>query len=123
MSTWDKSTRQNLPAEKLTPVVVRTGVVGVSAQKMWDNPSNMPAFAKLFLTNKSGSPTTFCLYVVEDGGTPSDEDLIAKDVPLNAKETMSYPDGELLLPEFGELWVSAGASDSVVAYLQAKYYV
>ena len=122
MSNFDKSTRQNLPSEKLTPAVVRTGVVGVSAQKMWDSPSNLPSYAKLFMTNKSGTATTFCLYVVEDGGSPGDEDLVAKDVPLAAKETMSYPDGELMLPEFGELWVSAGNADSVVAYLQVKYY-
>ena len=123
MATWDKSTRQGLPHEKMLPVVVRTGIVSTSAQKVWDNPSNLPALAKMFLTNKSASAITFCLYVVDDGETPGSEDLIAKDVSLNAKETMSYPDGELWIPEGGELWVSAGTADALILYFQGKHYV
>lgn len=119
---WDKSTRQNLPGEKAFPVVARPGVLGLTAQKVWDNPSNIPATAKLLITNKTASATTFSLYVVDDGGSPTDNDLIAKLVPLAAHETMSYPDGVLLVPEHGEVWALAGGASAVILYFQGWYY-
>lgn len=123
MSSFDKSTRMNLPPEKMLPVVARTGFLVGTATKVWDNDSNLPASLSLLMVNTSGSSVTFKVWVSDDSEAPATADLVGCDVPLNPKETMRFPDQELWVPEHGSVWVSANTNDAVLAYLMGKIFV
>lgn len=120
---WDKSTRNDAPREKTFPVIVRTGFLGTSAQKVWDNPGNVPSVGTLLVTNTSGSAVTFNVWVVDDLESPGNEDKVGAAIPLAANETMEFPSKGLMIPSLGELWMSASTGSAVTAYWQAEYYV
>lgn len=122
MSTFDKSTRMNLPAEKMLPEVGRTGYLSSSPTKVWESDSNLPAHVRLLIIN-TGAATKFNVYVVDDGESPVALDLVGYQVDLDTNETMAYPDNDLWIPANAEVWVSSVASNQVLAYLMAHKYV
>lgn len=122
MATFDKSTRMNLPAEKMLPEVGRTGYLSSSPTKVWESDSNLPAHVRLLIIN-TGAATKFNVYVVDDGESPAALDLVGYQVDLDTDETMAYPDNDLWIPANAEVWVSSVASDQVLAYLMAHKYV
>lgn len=86
------------------------------AEPQYENKTNVSQKVDLRLTNITGTPQTYSLWVVGAGGDPEDEDLIAFNVPLTNNEFMAGV-LSLVLNEGDQLFLAAGASDSVTAFL------
>lgn len=120
-SRYDAATRAGRPAPMQDESRINYGYVpedsSVDPEDDLFYEVTAQAYERLFLEvcNKSGSDTTFSVYIVPAGGTIGDQWARFRDAPLSAKETLVLP-RHYTLDNGDKVYVTAGTANVVTAW-------
>jgi hypothetical protein len=60
---------------------------------LYTAPAQGAMVARILVANRSATPTSFRIFLVENGGTTGNQHAIAYDIPINGNDTINFPVG------------------------------